>query len=172
MQKPNNRRKRSLATPRDSSTDPRLDHTASRPGAARHRVRAVRRGTRPLEPKRARVLVVDDESAFRLALTLILQLDDRSVVVARDGDEALAVMQVFEPDLVVMDWRMPGLSGLQLCAAIRRHDPVVPIVVVSSADEAFEEPAPVNARLRKPVDVERLRHVIAQELGRDQASPA
>jgi len=67
-------------------------------------------------------------------------------------------------DLVVTDWRMPGLSGLALCMALRQRRDTMPIIVVTSADEVFASDQPVNARLRKPIDPPVLNRVISHEL--------
>lgn len=74
------------------------------------------------------------------------------------------MMEAFTPDVVVMDWRMPGLAGTPLCQRIRARRAAPPIIVVSSADEAFESGADIAAALHKPVDLEELRLVIASEL--------
>jgi CheY-like chemotaxis protein len=74
------------------------------------------------------------------------------------------------PDLVVTDWRMPGLSGLALCIALRKRRQTMPIVVVTSAEEVFSHDQPVNARLRKPIDPPLLDRVISDEL-RNHRSP-
>jgi DNA-binding response OmpR family regulator len=65
---------------------------------------------------------------------------------------------------VVTDWRMPGLSGLALCLALRERRHTMPIIVVTSAEEVFANDQPVNARLRKPIDPTLLERVINNEL--------
>jgi CheY-like chemotaxis protein len=63
-----------------------------------------------------------------------------------------------------MDWRTPGLSGLSLCLALRRRWPMIPIVVVTSSDEALHDDQPANAWLQKPIDPSILNQVIHNEL--------
>jgi CheY-like chemotaxis protein len=108
--------------------------------------------------------VVDDEPETRRALRQVLEVDRYEVRDAAGGMEALGLVEAFSPDLVVMDWRMPGLSGARLCRRIRARPHPPPIVVVSSADEAFESGEDIVAALHKPVDVEELRLVVASEL--------
>lgn len=113
---------------------------------------------------RSRILVVHDDLGTREALSLLLKYYGYQVFVAHDGRQALALASDMPPDLVVMDWRFRGSSGLRLCKALRRLWPMMPIVVVSSADEVFDGDQPVNAWLRKPIDPPRLHQVIRDEL--------
>ena len=66
-----------------------------------------------------RVLVVDDSRAQRRILTLMLQRWGFEVVEAEDAESALALCQSLEPDFIISDWMMPGLSGPEFCAAFR-----------------------------------------------------
>ncbi len=100
-------------------------------------------------------------------MQLVLETDRRDVRVAANGDEALAILDHFSADLVVMDWRMPGLSGASLCRRIRGRAHAPPIVVVSSAREAFESGEDIAAALRKPVDPGELQLVVGSRLPRD-----
>lgn len=109
-------------------------------------------------------MVVEDDADARDALARLLEFDGYDVTVASDGDEAMSLVADTAPDLVVTDWRMPGLSGLALCRALRQRLDMVPIVVVTSADEVFDRDQPVNARLRKPIDPPLLHRVISDEL--------
>jgi DNA-binding response OmpR family regulator len=107
-----------------------------------------------------RILVVEDERLARSALRSILELDGYKVRAAGDGSRAVKLMTGFDPHLIIMDWRLPGLSGERLCREIHRRKPDVPIIVVSSSDEAFKSRVEVSARLRKPLDVRRLRAAV------------
>lgn len=130
---------------------PESNHAPSRPHAR-------------LRPSRARILVVEDEPEERLALQLVLETDQREVRVAANGDEALVILDQFKPHLVVMDWRMPGLSGAGLCRRIRERADAPPVVVVSSAPEAFTSAEDIAAALHKPVDPRELQAVIGTRL--------
>ena len=122
---------------------------------------------RPKQPKaasRPRILVIEDDRYAREALTLLLDYYGYDVVAASNGTDGLALVTDADPDLVVTDWRMPGLSGHALCVALRERRDTMPIVVVTSADEVFSSDQPVNARLRKPIDPPLLNRVIIDEL--------
>lgn len=119
---------------------------------------------------RPRILVIEDDPYAREALLLLLDFYGYDVISASNGNDGLALATEAEPDLVVTDWRMPGLSGHALCVALRQQRDTMPIIVVTSADEVFNHDQPVNARLRKPVDPPLLNQVISDEL-RTQRRP-
>ena len=124
---------------------------------------ARRRRVHRAQP-RARILVIEDDPYAREALSLLLDYYGYDVVTASNGADGLALVTDSAPDLVVTDWRMPGLSGLALCLALRERRTTMPIIVVTSADEVFNQDQPVNARLRKPIDPPMLSQVIDEEL--------
>jgi DNA-binding response OmpR family regulator len=122
-----------------------------------------RRRFRKTEP-RASILIIEDDPYAREALSLLLDYYGYDVVGASNGADGLALVTDVAPDLVVTDWRMPGLSGLALCLALRARRHTMPIIVVTSAEEVFSHDQPVNARLRKPIDPSLLDRVISNEL--------
>ncbi|WP_150952934.1 response regulator [Microbacterium testaceum] len=84
-----------------------------------------------------RVVVVDDEALVRSSFAIILNAaDDIQVVAAVDGPDALDVIRTLRPDVVLLDIRMPGRSGLDILADLRGTDrPVVGILTTFAADE-------------------------------------
>jgi two-component system phosphate regulon response regulator PhoB len=102
---------------------------------------------------------------------LILQLDGYTVALAEDGDDAMLMFDTVQPDLIVMDWRMPGLHGADLVRAIRGRDRTVPVVIVSGSPEAFRHEEPVDARFAKPIDAQRLRTEVAAQLALHSPAP-
>ncbi|WP_018680823.1 response regulator [Actinokineospora enzanensis] len=84
-----------------------------------------------------RVLVVDDHPIVRDGLRGLLdgQPDLRVVAEAGDGHEALALVAAHEPDVVLMDLRMPRLDGVAAIAAITRAHPTVRVLVLTTYDE-------------------------------------
>jgi DNA-binding response OmpR family regulator len=113
---------------------------------------------------RQRILIVEDDRFARGALQRILELDGYNVRVTGSGQRAIRVLKTFAPQVVIMDWCLPGLSGDRLCREILRRNPEVPLIVASSSDEAFSSDVEFSARLRKPIDVRQLRAVVARSL--------
>ncbi len=85
------------------------------------------------------VLVADDEEAIRSMLALTLAEDHHTVLLAKDGDEALSLAKSANPDVIFLDVLMPGLSGYQVCR-ILKHDPktahIKIIMLTAMAQEA------------------------------------
>jgi CheY-like chemotaxis protein len=113
---------------------------------------------------RARILVIEHDTMTRETLALMLEYYGHDVTVAADGHQATSLLSDLTPDLVVMDWRTPGLSGFRMCLALRRRWPMMPIVVVTATEEVFDGDQPVNAWLQKPIDAPLLNQVIHDEL--------
>lgn len=80
-----------------------------------------------------RVLVVDDSSFIRRSLTALLESDPdiKVIAVARDGEEAIAMVRQHDPDLVTLDVEMPKMNGLVALEHIMRENPC-PVIMVSS----------------------------------------
>jgi len=71
----------------------------------------------------ARILIVDDERTTRLSLSEIFSLRGATTTTAADGDEALALIQRTAFDLIILDVKMPGISGLQVLEHVQQHAP-------------------------------------------------
>ena len=84
-----------------------------------------------------RILVVDDEASFRDALTSSLSREGFVVETAADGREALDLFAAAVPDVVLLDVMLPGISGIDVCRAIR-DESSVPIIMVSAKAEEID----------------------------------
>ncbi len=71
------------------------------------------------------VLLVDDEEAFRSTLAKRLGKRGISVREAGTGEEALAIAEAWEPDVVLLDVKMPGMDGLTVLHRLKEEDPLI-----------------------------------------------
>ncbi len=83
------------------------------------------------------VLIVEDEDALTTLLAYNLERDGYRTLSARDGDEALLVIQEQRPDLVLLDWMLPKVSGIELCRRLRSRPETrnLPIVMLTARGE-------------------------------------
>jgi CheY-like chemotaxis protein len=81
------------------------------------------------------ILLVDDEPELLDLYAEVLELMDHRVLRAHDGSEALEIAHARRPDLVVTDWQMPRMSGLELCQRLAQDEELhdVPIIMHSAA---------------------------------------
>src|SRR3954465_13637958 len=86
------------------------------------------------------VLVVEDEAGLSTLLRYNLEREGYRVQEAHDGEEALLVADEVKPDLVVLDWMLPQLSGIEICRRLRGrgHMRNVPIVMLTARGEEPE----------------------------------
>ncbi|TVS13676.1 MAG: response regulator [Wenzhouxiangella sp.] len=70
----------------------------------------------------SKILIADDEPNIVISLEYLMRREGYDVQVARDGDEALSMIQRDRPDLVLLDAMMPGKSGFEVCQAVRDDD--------------------------------------------------
>src|SRR5215475_3112730 len=86
---------------------------------------------------RAKVLVVEDEEPLALLLRYNLEAEGYAVEVVHRGDEAEVAIAESSPDLIVLDWMLPGLSGLELCRRLRtgKDSRTIPIILLTARSE-------------------------------------
>jgi two-component system response regulator AtoC len=120
-------------------------------------------------PNRAKktILVADDEAAVREVLSDVLA-DTYEVLAASSGEEALGHVARAHPNLVLLDLRMPGMSGMETLEELRKRDADVPVVVLTATTsyQTAVEAMRLGAAdyLAKPFEVDELRHVIERTL--------
>ncbi|WP_347332550.1 phosphate regulon transcriptional regulator PhoB [Marinimicrobium locisalis] len=84
-----------------------------------------------------RILIVDDEAAIRDMLRVALEMADYECIEASNAQEALALTVDERPDLVLLDWMMPGTSGIELARRLKREESTaeVPIIMLTAKGE-------------------------------------
>jgi CheY-like chemotaxis protein len=82
-----------------------------------------------------RVLVVEDQEALRLALRDLLTGEGFRVFLAGDGIQAVEAARRFQPEVTLMDLRMPGWDGLEATQQIKGQDPISQVVLFTASDD-------------------------------------
>jgi response regulator RpfG family c-di-GMP phosphodiesterase len=123
-----------------------------------------------------RILLVDDEPALRELLRVTFEGAEISVTEAASGEDALAELAREIPDAIVLDLRMPGIGGADLCRRLRRDEQTanLPIVVLSGGDAPELERARragADEVVRKPFSPLELLAIVEQVTGREGRLP-
>lgn len=86
------------------------------------------------------VLLVDDEPAQRLAVSYNLEAEGFDVVQADNGEDAILLVDEERPDLIILDWMMPRLSGIEVCRRVkmRPETRAIPIIMLSARAEEVD----------------------------------
>jgi CheY-like chemotaxis protein len=108
-----------------------------------------------------RILLVDDDPEVIEALRYALESKGYSILIARDGNQGLAMAEREDPDLVILDMMMPKRSGFLVLEKLRRTRPVPVRVIMITANEgsrhkAYAEMLGVDDYIRKPFAMDRL----------------
>jgi len=125
-----------------------------------------------------RLLIVDDEPNVRYALEKSFQSPELAVITAATAKEGFRIAQQESPDAVILDLRLPDMTGLEVFALMRKHDPRLPVIIITAhataetAIEAMKQGA--FDYLVKPYDLGELRRAVerALELSRLSRVPA
>ncbi|MDF3852905.1 phosphate regulon transcriptional regulator PhoB [Paracoccus sp. P2] len=86
------------------------------------------------------VLVVEDEGAQREVLKYNLEAEGFDVVLAENGDEAMLLVAEEQPDLIVLDWMLPNVSGIEVCRRVKADPSTrqIPIIMLSARSEEVD----------------------------------
>jgi len=79
-----------------------------------------------------KILVVDDEQSMTQYLGIVLRKEGFEVITANGGREGLERAKTDAPDVVITDIKMPGMDGIQLLQSIKKHDPAIPVVIMTA----------------------------------------
>jgi two-component system, OmpR family, phosphate regulon response regulator PhoB len=116
-----------------------------------------------------RVLIVDDDESIRALLRLTLPTEDYEVIEAVDGDDGLTRLADSDPDLVLLDWKMPGTHGSLVLDEVKARRPNLPVIVLTSEIQEHHrrlaESLRVDAFLTKPFSPIELLETIERLLG-------
>ncbi|MGH8694306.1 MAG: response regulator transcription factor [Burkholderiales bacterium] len=118
---------------------------------------------------------MDDEDAIRKAVRRLLRSAGLAVQTYASGQEFLQSLPARRPDCVVLDIRMPGMTGFDVQARLKAAHVAVPIIFITALDDPEDEPRAMRAGaaafLRKPFGDEELLAAIAVAVGSAQKTP-
>jgi DNA-binding response OmpR family regulator len=122
------------------------------------------------ERKDKRILLVDDDAEIVESLRLALESNGYTVLIARDGNQGLALSERENPDLVILDMMMPKRSGFLVLEKMRRTRETPLRVIMITANEgsrhkAYAEMLGVDDYIRKPFPMDRLIDSVQRLIG-------
>ena len=116
-----------------------------------------------------RVLLVDDDAEIIESLRLALEANDFEVLIARDGNQGLALIERENPDLVILDMMMPKRSGFLVLERLKRLGEKKRIIMITANEgnrhKAYAEMLGVDDYVRKPFPMDRLIQSVKRLLG-------
>ena len=141
------------------STVPGVRSVATKVGAGYYQTDIYRKFDFDV-PVPSKVLLVDDEREFVQTLSERLQMRDFGSAVVYGGEEALSIIDEDEPEVMVLDLKMPGIDGLEVLRRVKRDHPDVEVIVLTGHGSKEIETLCLEmgacAYLEKPVDIETL----------------
>jgi len=112
----------------------------------------------------SKLLLVDDERHFAQTLSERLRLRELGSVIAHDGESALDLIKEEEPDVMILDLKMPGIDGIEVLKKVKQTNPQIEVIILtgqgSEADKKLCMELGAFAYLEKPVDVNVLSETI------------
>ncbi|MDJ0796601.1 MAG: response regulator transcription factor [Calothrix sp. MO_167.B12] len=124
----------------------------------------------------AHILLVEDEVKLARFVELELTCEGYQVTIAHDGLTGLTAARESHPDLLILDWMLPGMSGLEICRRLRSTGEQVPIILLTAKDEVSDRVAGLDAGaddyVVKPFSVEELLARVRANLRRTQETDA
>ncbi|MDJ0694116.1 MAG: response regulator transcription factor [Mastigocoleus sp. MO_167.B18] len=120
----------------------------------------------------AHILLVEDEVKLARFVELELSFEGYQVSVANDGLSGLTMARESHPDIVILDWMLPGMSGVDICRRLRSTGEKVPIILLTAKDEVSDRVTGLDAGaddyVVKPFSIEELLARIRAHLRRNQ----
>ncbi|PZU98599.1 MAG: DNA-binding response regulator [Leptolyngbya sp.] len=124
----------------------------------------------------ARILLVEDEEKLAKFVQLELSYEGYEVSVAHDGLSGLMAARDQTPDLIILDWMMPGLSGVEVCRRLRQTGTATPVILLTAKDEVSDRVEGLDAGaddyVVKPFSIEELLARVRAHLRRSEPQDA
>jgi DNA-binding response OmpR family regulator len=90
-------------------------------------------------PQPKTILIIEDDAQARQVVRLATQAESYNLVEAATGDEGLEIARSSEPDLILLDINMPGMSGLDVCRKLRAEGSLVPIIMLTAKSDTIDK---------------------------------
>jgi two-component system response regulator CpxR len=111
-----------------------------------------------------KILLVDDEREFVQTLSERLLIRDMGSAVAYDGESALELIKEDEPEVMILDLRMPGIDGIEVLKRVKKTNPAIEVIILSGHGSEADRESCMKigafAYLQKPVDIDELSETI------------
>ena len=118
-----------------------------------------------------KVLIVEDEIYIMNIISFGLKRKGYQVITAAEGNEALALASKHDPSVILLDYMLPGMNGLQICAELKKESKTaaIPIIMITALDDKDLEDrtkeAGITILMRKPFSPNDLQEKIEELLG-------
>jgi DNA-binding response OmpR family regulator len=120
----------------------------------------------------AHILIADDEVNLARLVELELSLEGYTVTIANDGLTGLTKAREINPDLLILDWMMPGMTGVEICRRLRATGNKAPVILLTAKEEVGDRVAGLDAGaddyVIKPFKIEELLARVRAHLRRTQ----
>jgi DNA-binding response OmpR family regulator len=125
-------------------------------------------------PRAKNILIIEDDAASRNVVRLAMQSSPYALSEAGTGDEGLEKARLEQPDLILLDINMPGMSGLDVCRKLRAEGSLVPIIMLTAKSDTIDKVVGLEVGaddyVTKPFEVRELIARIGAHLRRSDAS--
>ena len=118
-----------------------------------------------------KILVVDDEMDIIQTVSMFLELEGYEVATAMDGEDALNMVHLLSPDLVVLDMMLPVMNGDELVSIVKNDEKLknIPVILITAfaqkRNEEIMSNAGVDFYMKKPFELDQLNNKIKELLG-------
>ncbi len=120
----------------------------------------------------ANILLVEDEEKLAQFVQMELTTEGYKVSLAQDGMTGLTLARESRPDLIILDWMLPGLTGIEVCRRLRQTGDKVPVILLTAKDEVSDRVEGLDAGaddyMVKPFSIEELLARVRAHLRRTQ----
>lgn len=115
-----------------------------------------------------KLLIVDDQYGIRILLNEIFSKEGYNTFQAANGVQALSIVAKEQPDLMILDMKIPGMDGLEILRRVKKTNPEINVIIMTAYGELdmIHEAMDLGAitHFAKPFDIDEIREVVRKEL--------